>query len=87
MIQSLAEVLSSRPTATMIQEIQTLDDETAAQTLRYFKSEKRQAVLAGLTPNGQIASAAAFVNSAHVKPFDTACLTPVLKKLTHLYRE
>ena len=48
MIQSLAEVLSSRPTATMIQEIQTLDDETAAQTLRYFKSEKRQAVLAGL---------------------------------------
>ena len=48
MIQSLAEVLSNRPTATMIQEIQALDDETAAQTLRYFKSEKRQAALAGL---------------------------------------
>ena len=47
MIQSLAEVLSNRPTATMIQEIQALDDETAAQTLRYFESEKRQAALEG----------------------------------------
>ena len=50
MLRSLAEVLAQQPPATIAQEIRSLDDEMAAQTLRYFKPEKRQTVLADIDP-------------------------------------
>ena len=50
MLRSLAEVLAQQPPATIAQEIRSLDDEMAAQTLRYFKPEKRQTALADIDP-------------------------------------
>ena len=50
MFRSLAEVLAQQPPATIAQEIRSLDDEMAAQTLRYFKAEKRQTALADIDP-------------------------------------
>ena len=50
MLRSLAEVLAQQPPATIAQEIRSLDDEMAAQTLRYFKAEKRQTALADIDP-------------------------------------
>ena len=50
MLRSLAEVLALQPPATIAQEIRSLDDEMAAQTLRYLKPEKRQTALADIDP-------------------------------------
>ena len=50
MFRSLAEVLAQQPPATIAQEIRSLDDEMAAQTLRYFKPDKRQTALADIDP-------------------------------------
>ena len=50
MLRSLAEVLAQQPPAAIAQEIRSLDDEMAAQTLRYFKPEKRQTALADMDP-------------------------------------
>jgi len=50
MLRSLAEALAQQPPATIAQEIRSLDDEMAAQTLRYFKAEKRQNALAYIDP-------------------------------------
>ena len=50
MLRSLAEVLARQAPATIAQEVRSLDDEMVAQTLRYFKPEKRQPALAGIDP-------------------------------------
>ncbi len=48
MLRSLAAALADLPKADLAKEFQAIDDEMAAQTLRYFDADKRRTVLADL---------------------------------------